>query len=79
MPLFAVVNSTNKHENPNLYITVINQRDSVRIALLNRLNSCWNSIFVPSVKAPETTNQNDQCVLPILESLSALPKAQKKT
>lgn len=77
MPLFAVVYSTNEHENPNLYITVINQRDSVGTALPNRLNSCWNSFFVPSVKAPEATNQNDQCVLPVLESLSALPKAQK--
>lgn len=77
MPLFAVVYSTNEHENPNLYITVINQSDSVGFALLSRLNCCWNSIFVPSVKAPETTNQNDQRVLPVLESLSALPKAQK--
>lgn len=62
------VDSKNEHENPNLYITVINHSGIVWTGLL-RLNSHWSSLFVLFVKTPETTNQNDQCVLPILETL----------
>lgn len=72
-----MVNSRNEHENPNLYITVINQSDNVWTALLNRLNYHWSLFFILSVKTPETNSQNDQRVLPVLETLYALLRHKK--